>query len=234
MAIILANLAFANAADAEISLDTTRIVLSPGQKTAEIKIFNSGQQAYAVSAKWTQVIQGANGALYPSLQYTAPADFDAVGVFPSKVQVPSQGTALIRLLLPPGPIAPGEQRQHLRLEMDPELGAGPQFAFVLPVLLRGTVLAPKVAITATQLQGGKRLTVRMVNRQGASPHGHLLIFDGDGHAVARLNNVNLYRHHAPVDFTLALPPVHGNSLHVRYDGDAEFTGTVFATANIRP
>lgn len=234
MAIILANLAFANAAYAEISLDTTRIVLSSGQKTAEINVFNSGQQAYTVTAQWTHLRQGANGMLYPTAQYVAPADFNAVGIYPAKLQIPAQGTAKIRLLLPPGPIANGETRQHLRLDMDPEYGVGAQFAFVLPVLVRGTVLSPDVVIAATQLQGGERLNVRMLNRAGASPHGHLVVFDGSGHEVARMNNVNLYQVNTAVTFTLKLPATHGPSLHVRYDGDAEYAGTVFATANIRP
>lgn len=234
VAIILGNWACANAANAEISIDTSRIVLSTGQKTAEITVFNSSQQGYLVQARWTHLRQGANGMLYPSSNFTAPADFNAVGVYPARVQVASQGTAKIRLLLPPGPIANGEAIQHLRLDMDPEYGTGTQYAFVLPVFVRGTVLSPDVAITSTQLQGGERLTVRMENRQGATPHGHLSVFDSHGTEVARMNNVNIYRKQAAVDFTLKLPAVHGASLHVRYDGDAEYAGTVFATANIRP
>lgn len=225
--LFLLFLAVPSIATAQINIEPTRIVLSMDNRTQWITIRNDGPLAQKVTPVWTDLIQAKDASLHPTGLEKPLDEMPLVKLWPNNLVIKAGQTIRLSVLLNIDHAFAGEQRQHLRFNLDPVTGNGPRWAVIIPVFIRSELLSPSVEISNVQAHQDGNLYVTLRNTYGASPHGHLLVIDKNGHQMAELNNVNLYTHNQKVTFAIKMPDWPKQSFMVRYLGNAEFTDTVF-------
>jgi hypothetical protein len=213
---------------AEITVEPTRVVLDSETRNAAITLTNDGRRQQIITAVWTDLIQAADANLYPTGQQIPLKQVGAVQVWPGKIELNPGESIQVSLLLDPANPLTGEVRRHLRFNIDPARGSGPRWGVVIPVFTRGPMPGPDVQILDVEGREDGNLMVSLHNRAGASPHGSLMVFDRDGRKLAELKNVNLYTQNQRITFALPLPNWPKGQFTVRYLGEAEYSGDVFA------
>ncbi|MCF6293041.1 MAG: hypothetical protein L3J04_06575 [Robiginitomaculum sp.] len=216
------------AALAQINIEPTRIVLGHDDRTAIIIISNSSLLPQIVTPVWTELVQGNDGVLHPSGKETAPLDYTPIKIWPRTAILKAGKAISFSVLLDPDREISGETRIHLRFNVDPQFGNGPRWAAVIPVFVRDRLSEPDVQILGVTAQGDEKLLVTLSNSGQASPHGYLVVFDSYGRRLTTLNNVNLFSQKEAVTFSVAMDTWPKGAMKVRYIGDAEFTGILFA------
>ena len=213
---------------AQINIEPTRIVLGHDNRTAIITLSNSSLLPQIVTPAWTDLVQGNDGTLHPSGKEIAPEDYNQIKIWPASAILQAGKAISFSILLNPNRQISAETRIHLRFNVDPQFGDGPRWAAVIPVFIRDSLSKADVQILVMTTQGDEKLLVTMKNTGQVSPHGHLVVFDSYGRLLATLNNVNLFLQNEPVTFFIAMNEWPKGNIRVRYIGDAEFTGILFA------
>ncbi|VAV97601.1 hypothetical protein MNBD_ALPHA06-2249 [hydrothermal vent metagenome] len=230
--IFISGIAINRSASADISVEPTRVVLTSEHRAKTIIVQNNGSKQQVVSAVWTMLVQGADAVLHPTGQEMPLEQISQIRVWPQQAVIEPGENAVFALLLDPELPLSGENRYHLRFNIDPKRGSGPRWAVVVPVFTRGPSLAPKVEIIEVSAPEPGKLHISLQNTAGSSPHGHLLVFDRSGQKITELHNINLYERDKMVTFELNIPPGSPPVHFIRYLGDAEFQGTVFVEQEI--
>ncbi|MBN4047926.1 hypothetical protein JYT75_01255 [Oceanicaulis sp. AH-315-P02] len=216
------------AALAQINIEPTRIVLEHDNRTAIITLSNSSLLPQIVTPVWTDLVQAADGVLHPSGKEIAPFDYTPIKIWPTTAILKAGKAISFSVLLDPEREISGETRIHLRFNVDPQFGNGPRWAAVIPVFVRDGSSKTDVQILGVSAQGNERLLVTLKKLGQTSPHGYLVVFDQYGRRLATLNNVNLFSQNKPVTLSVAMDTWPKGAMKVRYIGDAEFTGILFA------
>jgi hypothetical protein len=216
------------AALAQINVEPTRIVLGHDNRTAIINLSNSSLLPQIVTPMWTDLVQAADGVLHPSGKEIAPQGYAPVKIWPTTAILQAGKAISFSILLDPNRQISGETRIHLRFNVDPQFGNGPRWAAVIPVFIRDGLSKADVQIIGVQAQGDEKLLVTLKNTGQVSPHGHLVVFDQYGQRLATLNNINLFSRNKAVTFSITMDKWPKGSMKIRYIGDDEFTGTLFA------
>lgn len=225
--IFLGQTVICGSAMAEVSVEPTRIVLNKSQHTQTIIVRNDGSRSVSVGLVWTKMVQAADASLHPTGVARDVRQARLITVTPTKAELYPGQQAIFTLQLDPNTPDGIEIREHLRFDIDQTIKKGPRWAVVIPVFVRLGIAAPKVSISGAHYGQDGKVYVSMIHTNGASPYGHLSVFDQQSE-IARLNNINLYQQGQNTTFSLPVPGGTNRNLRVQYVGDAEFLGQLFA------
>ncbi len=225
--IFLGLTVISSSAFAEVSVEPTRIILTKKQHTQTVTVRNDGSRSVSVGLVWTKMVQAADASLHPTGVERGVRQARLIRVTPTTAELYPGQQAVFTLQLDPNTPDEIEIREHLRFDIDQTIKKGPRWAVVIPVFIRLSIAPPKVSITGVHNGQNGEVHVSMIHASGASPYGHLSVFDHQSE-IARLNNVNLYRQDQTTSFSVPVPAGTNGNLTVQYIGDAEFSGQLLA------
>lgn len=248
-ALAVAAYATLGAASAEIVVSPLRQVLTRDAPVAVYEIANVSDRIIDGRVGWTDLAATETGyqpASAGERQTLSAAPFLVVSPAGFRLEPGARTNVTVKLkgrATPPK----GERRSHLLIETTPvrtplrHTGGGLEVDVGLgvstPVILRGGLAAPHVAFSKTRLlrdENGDLVLATDLTRKGEySAYGRLVALHETGgktREIARLANIALHVEAPGRSLRLsllrnALPP---GLLTLRYVGEAEFAGRVFA------
>lgn len=112
-----------------LSFDPTRVVLTERQRTAVVRVFNTGTESQRYTVQWVDMRMTQERGLTmvedaSELEGIEPAR-DLVFFAPRQATVPAQSSQTIRMMArPPRDLPDGEYRSHLLITQPPKRGDG--------------------------------------------------------------------------------------------------------------
>ena len=213
LAALVAMCLLSTLAQAEFTLDKYRVVLASGERSIDLRIFNTGEDYSSYRVQLLDMQMDEEGQLSPVEDYAYSAkQLVRIGPRMSKNLTPhTYQKVRIRAR---GNNEDGEFRTHLLIEelLPPYEGdlqgmvLRPNLKMIIPVIVQsGNV---DVDVTADQFQfdaESHKLTF-VIHRQGnASAFGNMVLVDPDGNEVFRKHNIGIYREIEQRHFTIDLP-----------------------------
>lgn len=200
----------ATAAGAEVMIDPRRVEFSPRDRSAELRLFNTGTERQTFRLNWIQFRMLPSGELVEAKPGEAVhASADMVRFAPRQVTLDPGERQTVRLSLRrPADLAPGEYVTHLNLATDQgvsqsvdQQGKGStvelfiNYGHSVPVVVRHGAATAEVSITGARTvsqDGQPHMAVDLTRKGNSGVHGSLLVRQGRD-VIGQLNGIALYR-----------------------------------------
>ncbi len=251
--------AFAATATAGLLITPQRVVFDEGERSSEVVVNNVTDKTLVYRLSWFHLRMDEEGryAEYDPETETFPNADSLVRFSPRQVTLAPGQSQTVRLVLRrQAGLSDGEYRSHLLFQAIPRVeptdaneGGGVQMklqlllGFSIPVIVRVGQIEAEAAMAGTRIEAGPQgdLTLRVdVARQGlASPYGRLrALWRGAGQEprqIGIINNVAVFPEISSrkVQMPLSDRPSGPGQLLVRYEGQEEYEGRVFAEQAFR-
>jgi P pilus assembly chaperone PapD len=231
-AALLAALASAAPATAELLVAPTRVILTPTTRTAELVLVNKGTEAAAFRLALENRRMRSDGGLETATETQADEKFatDKLRFSPRQLVLEPGARQVVRIMAETGAdLAPGEYRSHLRLMSAPVSAGRTQTtvpgsapgadnslsieliairSITVPVILRVGKLDASVAMDSAALARdvSNQLVIKLSRQGTRSTYGDIsLTIEGEKQPAWLVRGVAIYTPNASRDVILPLP-----------------------------
>ena len=215
------------AAQADVTVSPSRLVVNEDVRAAKVSVYNGGHHSLRITARWSAIRQGSDGTLYPVPQGPPPAVLQALRLWPRDIILKPGQTAPVYVLLDPATPKDAHLRAQLRIDAQRQNGTGPRWGLSVPVFVRSAHLNASARIAGARMNGEHAMLISLYRRGGATPYGALVVRGPDDSAIGVLNNVTLYADDRLVQFEVPLRAPLQSPLRVSYQGTGEYARQVF-------